>query len=69
MYNSYLIQKETTEESCIFCKYYKQHYVKCRTQYIPCFAGHCMKRRMKGIKPDFTCDDFMKEEQDGITNN
>lgn len=63
MYNNYLIQSLTEKKACANCTFYIQHYTKCGSSYIMCFAGHCVNKRMKAVKPSKVCTDFkMKEE-------
>lgn len=69
MYSNYLIQNDTQEVSCANCTYYYQHYIKSGTQYIMCFAGHCVNKNSKRVKPNHKCENFRKKEDaNGITN-
>lgn len=55
---NYLIQNLVKDRSCANCEHYIQHYTKCGSNYIMCFAGHCTNKRMKAVKPSKVCDDF-----------
>ena len=58
IFNNYLIQVVEKEESCVNCRYYVQHYTKADKEFIRCFMGHCVNKRMRNVKPSHSCENF-----------
>lgn len=49
----------TKQMNCGCCTHFLQHYIKCGTQYVATFDGHCIHGRVAKKKPDGkTCPYF-----------
>lgn len=48
-------EEQLKPKACEYCKFYIQHYVKCRNGYTKTYCGHCTHGRLKDRKPSDTC--------------
>ena len=59
------------EKVCCNCKHFWQHYIYDKNflgdyTYIACYAGHCVKPRVKNRKPKYkACEHFEWKNGDG----
>lgn len=51
-------EKTTKPQSCKYCAYYLQHYIKEAQGYCETNCGHCIHGRVKERKPDASCQYF-----------
>lgn len=51
-------EAEKKPKACEFCGFFLQHYVKTGNSYVPTYCGHCVHGRIKGRKPDDSCQYF-----------